>query len=75
MENTHTIEKIYIKELKWDEIRFCVYKATRKGDEMYIPESIDVTELEIISLIKKSTKNKVFSEEFIRMLKQEMSKV
>lgn len=74
-EYTYTIEKIYIKELKRDEVRFCVYKATRRGDETYIPRSLDVTELELIELIKESIKNKVFSEEFITMLKQEISKV
>ncbi|WP_278679843.1 hypothetical protein [Clostridium paraputrificum] len=72
---TYTIEKIYIKELKRNEVRFCVYKATRRGDETYIPRSLDVTELELIELIKESIKNKVFSEEFITMLKQEISKV
>ena len=35
-EYTYSIEKIYIKELKRDEVRFCVYKATRRGDETYI---------------------------------------
>ncbi|MDU4318689.1 MULTISPECIES: hypothetical protein [Clostridium] len=74
-EYTYTIEKIYIKELKRNEVRFCVYKVTRRGDEIYIPRSLDVTELELIELIKESIKNKVFSEEFITMLKQEISKV
>lgn len=74
-EYTYTIEKIYIKELKRNEVRFCVYKATRRGDETYIPRSLDVTELELIELIKESMKNKVFSEEFITMLKQEIGKV
>lgn len=74
-EYTYSIEKIYIKELKRDEVRFCVYKATRRGDETYIPRSLDVTELELIELIKESIKNKVFSDEFITMLKQEVSNV
>ena len=74
-EYTYSIEKIYIKELKRDEVRFCVYKVTRRGDETYIPRSLDVTELELIELIKKSIREKVFSEEFIEMLKQEISKI
>ena len=69
-EYTYSIEKIYIKELKRDEVRFCVYKVTRRGDEAYIPRSLDVTELELIELIKESISRKVFSEEFIEMLKQ-----
>ena len=48
-EYTYSIEKIYIKELKRDEVRFCVYKATRRGDETYIPRSLDVTELEYVT--------------------------
>ena len=71
-EYTYSIEKIYIKELKRDEVRFCVYKATRRGDETYIPRSLDVTELE---LIKESIREKVFSEGFIEMLKQEINKI
>lgn len=74
-EYTYSIEKIYIKELKRDEVRFCVYKATRRGVETYIPRSLDVTELELIELIKESIKNKVFSEEFIEMLKQELNRI
>lgn len=74
-EYTYSIEKIYIKELKRDEVRFCVYKVTRRGNETYIPRSLDVTELELIELIKKSIREKVFSEEFIEMLKQEISKI
>ena len=71
-EYTYSIEKIYIKELKRYEVRFCVYKATRRGDETYIPRSLDVTELE---LIKESIREKVFSEEFIEMLKQEINQI
>lgn len=73
-EYTYTIEKIYIKKLKRNEVRLCVYKATRRGNETYIPRIIDVTKLELIGLIKESIKNKVFSEEFITMLKQEIDK-
>lgn len=74
-EYTYSIEKIYIKELKRDEVKFCVYKSTRRGDETYIPRSLDVTELELIELIKESIRRKVFSDEFIEMLKQEINKV
>ena len=73
-EYTYAIEKIHIKELKRDEVRFCVYKATRRGDETYMPRSLDVTELELIELIKESIREKVFSHEFIEMLKQEINK-
>ena len=74
-EYTYSIEKIYIKELKRDEVRFCVYKVTRRGDETYIPRSLDVTELELIELIKESISRKVLSEGFIEMLKQEINQI
>ena len=74
-EYTYSIEKIYIKELKRDEVRFCVYKVTRRGDETYIPRSLDVTGLELIELIKESISRKVFSEWFIEMLKQEINQI
>lgn len=31
-EYTYTVEKIYIKALRRKELRFCVYKCTRRGD-------------------------------------------
>ena len=62
-EYTYCIERIYVKAKKTEEIRF-----------RYIPRSLDVTELELIELIKESIREKVFSEEFIEMLKQEINK-
>ena len=73
-EYTYCIERIYIKAKKRDEIRFCLYKDTITRENRYIPRSLDVTELELIELIKASLKEKVFSDEFITMLKQELSK-
>jgi hypothetical protein len=43
-EYTYTIEKIFIKAIKRDEIRFSLYKDTIKLAERYIPRSLDVTE-------------------------------
>ena len=69
---TYCIEKIFVKSIKRNEIRFSVYKDTVRGDEIYVPRSLDVTELELIELIKRSIKENVFSDEFIDMLKQEL---
>ncbi|MDK0918939.1 hypothetical protein P5F52_09045 [Clostridium perfringens] len=69
---TYCIEKIFIKSMKRDEIRFSVYKDTVRGDDIYVPRSLDVTELELIELIKKSIKDKVFSDDFIDKLKKEL---
>jgi len=74
-EYTYCIERIYVKEKKRDEIRFSLYKDTVLTDKRYVPRSLDVTELELIELIKNSIKEKVFSEEFIQMIKQEISKM
>lgn len=71
-EYTYCIERIYVKAKKTEEIRFSLYKDTIKSDNRYIPRSLDVTELELIELIKESIRRKVFSDEFIEMLKQEI---
>lgn len=67
------IERIEVKEKKREEIRFALYKDTIRGDNRYIPRSLDVTEIQLLELIKKAIQNKVFSDEFIDMLKQELS--
>lgn len=65
---TYCIEKIFVKSMKRNEIRFSVYKDY----DIYVPRNLDVTELELIELIKKLTKEKVFSADFIEMLRQEL---
>lgn len=74
-EYTYCIERIYVKAKKTEEIRFSLYKDTIKSVNRYIPRSLDVTELELIELIKQSISRKVFSDKFIEMLKQEINKV
>lgn len=74
-EYTYTIEKIFIKALKRNELRFCVYKCTRRGDETYIPRSLDVTEEEFQELIVQAIRNKMFSEKFITTIKEELIKL
>lgn len=72
---TYCIERIYVKAKKTEEIRFSLYKDTVKLENRYIPRSLDVTEIELIELLKSSIREKVFSEEFIEMLKQEVNKI
>lgn len=69
---TYCIERIFVKSKRREEIRFAVYKDNIRGDDIYVPRSLDVTELELMELIRKSIKGKVFSNEFIEMLKQEL---
>lgn len=67
------IERIEVKEKKREEIRFALYKDTVRGDNRYVPRSLDVTEIQLLELIKKAIKQKVFSNEFIEMLQQELN--
>lgn len=62
------IERIEVKEKKREEIRFTLYKENR-----YVPRSLDVTEAQLLELIKKAIQSKVFSDEFVDMLKQKLS--
>ena len=63
------IERIEVKEKNREEIRFALYKDTIRGDNRYIPRSLDVTEIQLLELIKKA----IVSDEFIDMLKQELN--
>lgn len=67
---TYCIEKIYIKTLKRDEIRFSLYKDTIMSDERYVPRSLDVTEEQLLQLMKKAIQEAVFSKEFIKNLSE-----
>mgnify|MGYP001303945304 FL=1 len=72
---TYCIERIYVKAKKMEEIRFTLYKETLKSGNRYIPRSLDVTEIELIKLIRSSLEGNVFSSGFIKMLKEEINKV
>lgn len=69
-EYTYSIEKIFIKAVKRDEIRFSLYKDTIRSAERYIPRSLDVTEEQLLQLMKESIASGVFSKEFIKNLSQ-----
>lgn len=67
---TYCIEKIFIKTLKRDEIRFSLYKDTIRSTERYIPRSLDVTEEQLLQLIKAAVAEGVFSKDFIKDLSE-----
>lgn len=69
-EYTYCIEKIFIKAIKRDEIRFSLYKDTIRSMERYIPRSLDVTEEQLLQLMKEALSKEVFSKEFIKKLSQ-----
>jgi len=66
---TYSIEKVYVKKKKRDEIRFCLYKDTLNQIEKYVPRSLDVTELELLDLFKEAINQDVFSTEMLGTLK------
>lgn len=62
---TYCIEKVYIKEMNRPEIRFCLYKDVNNQLEKYVPRSLDVTELELLDLMKGAISLGIFSKELI----------
>ncbi len=70
---TYCIEKIYVKKLKRFEIRFSLYKDLTGHPEKYIARSLDVTELEFISLLKDAIEKNVFTTEMIEAMAKLLS--
>ncbi len=69
-EYIYCIEKIFIKAIKRDEIRFSLYKDTIRSAERYIPRSLDVTEQQLLQLINEAIQEEVFSKDFLKKLSQ-----
>jgi hypothetical protein len=69
-----SIEKIRVKQKERDEIRFALYKNTFKMERQFIPRSLDLTEKQLLELIRKAIEGKVFSEEFVNLLREELNK-
>lgn len=69
-EYTYCIEKIFVKVKNREEIRFSLYKDTILTPQRYIPRSLDVTEEELLELMKQVMDNSVFSKEFIENLSE-----
>lgn len=67
------IEKIMVKTKQREEIRFALYKDTFKMEHQFIARSLDLTEQQLIELITKAIEEKVFSDKFIEMLKEELN--
>lgn len=70
---TYAFEKIYVKDLERDEIRICLYKDMRdrggKIQNRMLVRPCDLTEMEFIQLFEKAIKEKLFSDEFIKYLR------
>lgn len=70
-----SIEKIKVKSKNRDEIRFALYKDTFKMERQFIPRSLDLTEKQLLELFGKAIEGKVFSEEFVNLLREKLNKI
>lgn len=72
-EYLYRIEKIYVKRLQQEEIRFALYKMNKDKDgnkiSKLIPRPLDVTEQELIEFFKNAISQDVFSKSFLKNLK------
>ena len=70
-----SIEKIKVKSKNREEVRFALYKDTFKMERQFIPRSLDLTEKQLLELIEKAIEGKVFSEEFVNLLREKLNKI
>ena len=63
------IEKIFVKDLNQEEIRFVYFKDTYRQEEQLVPRPLDLPEDDLIKLIELSIKQNEFSKEFVGKLK------
>ncbi len=63
------IEKIFVKDLNQEEIRFVYFKDTVRMEEQLVVRPLDLPEDDLIKLIELSIKQNVFSKEFVGKLK------
>lgn len=72
------IEKIFVKELNQEEIRFVYFKDIIKGsimmEEQLVARPLDLPEDDLIRLMELSIKQNVFSKEFVGKLKDILDK-
>lgn len=63
------IEKIFVKSLNQEEIRFVYFKDTVRKEQQLVARPLDLPEDDLIELIQIAIKQNVFSKEFIQKLK------
>ena len=68
-EDISAVERIYINNLKREEIRFAWYKE-KGGTNYFQPRPLDLTEDELLKLLADSVKEGVFSNKFREELKK-----
>ena len=65
-----SVERIYVKVMEREEIRFGLYRENHNQVERLIPRPVDVTEEELLQLISEGKSKGVFSKKFIEDLKE-----
>jgi len=68
------IEKIFVKDLNQEEIRFVYFKDTIRMEEQLVVRPLDLPEDDLIRLMELSIKQNVFSKEFVGKLKDILDK-
>ncbi|AXU81255.1 TPA: hypothetical protein ACHTFF_002825 [Clostridioides difficile] len=68
------IEKIFVKELNQEEIRFVYFKDTYRQEEQLVSRPLDLPEEDLLKLIEVAIKQNVFSKEFLNNLKEIVTK-
>lgn len=75
----YVMEKIYIKELHREEIRLSLYQKMRNRDggisSRLLIRPVDLTEQEWLDLLTVSFKEKMFSDEFMKSLKNIVNQI
>lgn len=70
---TYAYERIFIKDIEREEIRLCLYKDMRDRSGVMsnrmLVRPVDLSEQEFIQLLEKAIKEKLFSDEFMKYLK------
>ena len=56
-----SIERIKVKSKDREEVRFALYKDTFRMERQFIPRSLDLTEKQLLELIRKAIEDKIFS--------------
>lgn len=73
-DTSYGIEKIFVKQLNQEEIRFVYFKDTCRQEEQLVARPLDLPEEDLIKLINLAIKQNVFSKDFLNNLKEIINK-
>ena len=64
------IERLFLKEIKEQGIRFSWWKKNKKNNWSMSPRPLDFTENQLLALLKSALQQGVFSKDFLASLKE-----